>query len=286
MPRSVVSVALSFVFIVGLFISSCKKDDNSYYSYNTGIDATKDYVIGQQMMVLILNTYFKSISDSLLLNTGHNNNIDGANVYLKSGVNDTLIIRYPWWGTDDGYDHYRAGEIKVCANEGFLNPGESYYLDFTNFMYDKDTLRVDSLNIIYLGKVNGQSDLFHIHSDSIFQIFSDSSGVNTFKMQQSFLRFEDPSSDYYTLDDKFEISGLFGGISREGVAYNTDISEEQALLNQFNCSFLKQGPIPILFSDTINNGTIYFSEADTCANQYVVEFDGNPFPAPIYTKDW
>ena len=286
MSRSILSSVIFLVLITGLLFSSCKKDDNSYHSYNTGIDATKDYVIAQQMLVLILNTYFKSISDSLLINTGHNNNIDGANVYLKSGIKDTLIIRYPWWGTDDGQDHYRAGDIKVCANEGFLNPGVPYHLNFINFMYDKDTLRVDSLNIIYLGVVSGQSELFQVSSDSIFQVFADTSGVNIFNMQQSFLRIKNTTSEYYTLEDKFEISGLFNGFSREEVHYSTDISGEQPLLNQFDCSFLKQGPVPIHFTDTTYNGTIYFSDADTCVNQYVVEFGGNPFPYPIYTHDW
>lgn len=284
MSRLILTSVFLFVFLTGLLFSSCKKDDNSYYSYNTGIAATNDYVIGQQMMVLILNTYFKSISDSLLLATGRSD-VDGAAVYIKNGAADTLLIRYPVWGTDDGYGHWRAGEIKVCTEDGFFNPSTDYRFYFVDFFYDKDTLRVDNLSMQYMGK-DGSNDLFSVYSDTILQIFSDSSGVNEFWINQSFLRYKDPSSIYYTLQDKFEVSGSFEGISIGGVNYHTEIFPDSALLNQYDCSFLKQGPCAINFGDFPYRGSVYFSEADTCANQYVVEFDGNPFPAPIYLRDW
>lgn len=285
MSKSVVLLALSFVLLGGLFFSSCKKDDNSYHSYHSNLDASRDYVIGQQMMVLILNTYFKSVTDSLLLATGRSD-IDGAAVYLKEGISDTLLIRYPAWGTSDGYGHWRSGEIKVFENQGFQNPSGPNQFKFVNFHYDKDTLYVDSLYVQYLGDVNAQSDLFHVFSDTIRQVFSDTSGINKFWMQQSFLRYKDASSEYHSPLDRFEISGLLSGISREGVQYSTDTPEDPSILNQFDCSFLKQGPVNITFADTAYNGTVYFSKADTCANQYVAEFDGNPFPAPIYVRNW
>lgn len=285
MYRSIVFFGLIFMLLTGLLVSSCKKDDNSYNSYNDVIDATQDYVNGQQMMVLILNTYFKSISDSLLLETGRSH-IDGASVYLKDGSPDTLLIRYPDWGTNDGYGHWRSGDIKVCLGQGFLNPEVPNQFRFDGFRYDKDSLRVDSLFVQYLGDVDAQSDLFHVFSDTIRHIFLDSSGTSKFWMKQSFIRYKDPSSEYHTALDRFDISGLIGGISRAGMNYSTEIPEDPALYNQFNCSFLKQGPLTIDFADTTQQGIIYFSKVDTCANQYVVEFDGNPFPALIYTHDW
>jgi len=284
MSRYLASIAFLCVFVVAIFFSSCKKDKNSYYSYNSGIDAAKDYVVGQQMMVLLLNTYFKSISDSLLLATGRSN-IDGAAIYLKTGESDTLLIRYPVWGAYDGYGHWRSGDIKVCADQGFLNPSTAYPFYFIDFFYDKDTLRVDNLVLNYHGK-QGQDDLFSVFSDTIHQVFSDSSGLSKFWMNQSFLRIKDPSSVYYTLLDKFEISGSIEGISRDAVHYQTKIVTDSTLLSQYNCSFLKQGPLSISFRDLPYNGTIHFSKADTCSNQYIAEFDGSPFPAPIYTRYW
>jgi hypothetical protein len=284
MSRYLASIVFLCVFVVAIFFSSCKKDENSYYSYNSGIDAAKDYVVGQQMMALLLNTYFKSISDSLLLETGRSN-IDGAAVYLKDGNPDTLLIRYPVWGTNDGYGHWRSGDIKVCAEDGFFNPSADYRFRFIDFLYDKDTLRVDSLSVQYMEK-DGPNDLFSVYSDTICQIFSDSSGVSKFWMNQSFLRIKDPSSVYYTLLDKFEISGSIEGVSRDGVHYQTKIVTDSTLLSQYNCSFLKQGPLSISFRDLPYDGTIHFSKADTCANQYVAELDGSPFPAPIYTHVW
>jgi hypothetical protein len=238
------------------------------------------------MMVLILNTYFKSVSDSLLLATGRSN-IDGAVVYLIDGNPDTLLIRYPDWGTDDGYGHWRSGDIKISYDQVLLNPDAPSQFRFINFQYDKDTLRVDSLLVQYVGGVNAQSDLFHVFSDTIRQIFRDTSGISKFWMKQSFLRFKDASSVYHSPLDRFEISGLIEGKAREGLQYTTEVQEDTlALINQFDCFFLKQGPVSITFPENSVVGIIYFSEADTCANQYIAEFDGSPFPAPIYTRDW
>jgi hypothetical protein len=285
MSRSVVYLLLLVALLNGLLFSSCKKDENTYRSYNPSIDAAHDYVIGQQMMVLILNTYYKSITDSLLLTTGRSN-IDGAAVYLQEWNPDTLLIRYPSWGAHDGYGHWRAGEIKVCVDQGFLIPAAINQFCFVDFQYDKDTLRVDSLYVQYVGVVNAQSERFRVYSDTIRQVFSDSSGVNKFWMQQSFLMFKDTASDFHKLLNTFEISGVFQGIARGGVSYSTNTPEEPALLNQLDCSFLKQGPVSITFTDTTNTGLVYFSEADSCSNQYIFEFDGNPFPAPIYVRKW
>jgi hypothetical protein len=286
MSKSVVFLTLTIILLSGLFVSSCKKNENTYQNYNITIAATKDYVIGQHMMVLILNTYFKSITDSLLLATGRSD-IDGAAVYLKGWDPDTLLIRYPYWGAEDGYGHWRSGDIKVCAEQGFLNTASVNHFSFINFMYDKDTLRVDSLFVHYLGSNGAQGDLFDVSSGVIRQIFSDASGTNTFWMKQLFVRYKDATSPFHTSYDLFEISGLFEGEAREGVNYTTEImADTAAVLNQFDCPFLKQGPVNMAFRDLPVRGLVYFSASDTCANQYVAEFDGNPFPAPIYERKW
>lgn len=272
------------VTILLLFFASCK-DNNTYFSYNKEVTAANDYVIGQQMMVLILNTYFKSISDSLLLATGKSH-IDGANIYYGGAEFDTLLIRYPIWGTDDGYGHWRSGDIRISTQQGFLNTETPGLLSFVDFRYDKDTLRAKNFYIHYLGSQASQSDKFHISSDSISLIYSDTNGVSIYKMQQSILRLKNSNDDYYTLEDQFEISNLFSGISREGISYHTETSMEQPLLNQFDCAFLKQGPVAISFDEVSYEAYVYFSDADTCANQYVAELDGNPFPNVIYTHDW
>lgn len=277
------NLAYSIVIITALFISSCT-DDNTYFSYNQEVAATNDYVIGQQMMVLILNTYFKSISDSLLLATGKSN-IDGASIFYNGGEFDTLLIRYPVWGNDDGYDHWRTGDIKVLTKQGFFNTEANYEFRFDGFFYDKDTLLVDSLTLRYMG-TNGQNDVFTVSSDTIWQIFSDTSGESRFWMQQSFQRFKDVSSVYHTPLDSFQIFGRFNGIARNKVLYATETAEGLALLNQFDCSFLKEGPVSISFEGVPYGGAVYFSDADTCVNQYVAELDGNPFPNYIYTHDW
>lgn len=271
------------VIIMLLFVTSCK-DDNTYFSYDQEVVATNDYVIGQQMMILILNTYFKSISDSLLLATGKSQ-IDGASIYYNGSEFDTLIIHYPIWGNDDGYDHWRAGDIRVSTNQGFLNIEEPSLVSFIDFRYDKDTLRTKDLYIQYMGEYDSQSDLFHIYSDSISLIYSDTSGVSVYNMQQAILRFKDSSGDYYAPDDRFEISNLFSGVSKEGVIYQTETSLEQPLINQFDCAFLKKGPVSISFEGITYSGAVYFSELDTCVNQYVAELDGNPFPNVINTHD-
>ncbi|MCF6342735.1 MAG: hypothetical protein L3J31_08030, partial [Bacteroidales bacterium] len=217
--------------------------------------------------------------------TGHSN-IDGANVSFGGAESDTLFIHYPAWGADDGYGHWRSGDIKVSTGQGFFEPSSIVRFHFIDFFYDKDTLHIDSLQVQFLGQPDGQNGLFSVSSDTIHRIFSDTSGVNRFWMQQSFLRLKDASSPYHTPLDKFAISGWLNGESGEGVCYFTETSEEQPLLNQLNCTFLKQGSVAISFSSLNYEGNIYFSDPDTCENQYVVIFDESPFPYPIYARNW
>jgi len=281
--NSIKNLTFSIVIITAMLISSCQ-DNNTYFSYDQEVAATNDYVIGQQMMVLIMNTYFKSIADSLLLATGKSH-IDGASIFYTGGEFDTLLIRYPVWGNDDGYDHWRAGDISVSTNQGFFNTETIYKFKFDGFFYDKDTLLVDSLTLRYVG-MNGQNDIFTVSSDTIWQIFSDTSGKNRFWMQQSFQRFKDVSSAYHTPLDSFQIYGGFNGLSRNKVHYATETMETVPFLNQFDCAFLKKGPASISFEGVPYGGAVYFSDSDTCANQYIAELDGNPFPNFIYTHDW
>ncbi len=283
MSKKISIPALLIFLAFGLLFTACK-DNNTYISYNREIDATNDYVTGQQTIVLLLNTYFKSISDSLLLADGQNT-IDGANVSYNGGADDTLFIRYPSWGTDDGYGHWRAGVIKVTTKQGFFTTAANYRFIFSGFTYDKDTLRVDSMFMQYLGRTDG-NDLFSVVADTVYQIFIDSSGIHSFSMEQSFLRIKDGTSVYHTPFDRFEIDGKIEGTSRDGVRYTSVVAGDQLLLSQLDCPFLKQGFVSISYNEVFYEAMVYFSDTDTCANQYVAEIDGNPFPHPIYTKKW
>lgn len=75
-----------------MVFSSCGKE-NQQINYNTGVLASQEYVQSQQMMNLILNTYFKSITDSLLI-VAHESEIDGAYVTYAETPEEKLVIEY------------------------------------------------------------------------------------------------------------------------------------------------------------------------------------------------
>jgi hypothetical protein len=276
---------LAFLFlVVAIFsVTSCNKDKNTFVSYNYGVESAREFVYAQQMMTQLMATYFKSINDSTLLadNTAA---IDGATVYLL--LDETpmrLRIEYPWWGADDGYGHFRQGVYEAYSMDGYQKVDAIVNFEFIDFLWDKDSLRVDSLQIHNLGKTDGKNFQYNLNVSNIKLIYADSTILNpyTFVMDQSFILMKESGTIYTSTKDSMAIFGSLNGLTAAGLEFAAQGVADSTMLFSFSCDWLKQGIVQVNTVDFSYTSNIFFQEADTCANQYLIEIDGNPFPYPF-----
>ncbi len=278
-------------------VLSCRKNDNTSISYQEGIETSRSFVSGQHLMTLLLNTYFKSITDSVLMVDGKNN-IDGAVVTFESNVPQKLRIKYPDWGADDGYGYRRAGTYEALTATFFNDPQGIIDFDFTDFVYVytkndspyPDSLWVGQMAINNLGKPNGTDNQYLIEVENSRYVYGDSTGVLTFNMEQYFERLKEPGTVYYSPNDKFNIWGGMTGTSANDYDFEAIINSENYLRNEFSCNWLKRGPTIINSERFKYESLVCFPGvdscqnellSDSCENQYVVIVDENPFPYPF-----
>lgn len=269
------------MLVVTVFsVSSCNKDKNTFVSYNYGVESAQQFVYAQQMMTQLLATYFKSINDSILF-ADNKATIDGASVYLVlDEIPMRLRIEYPWWGADDGYGHYRQGVYEAYTTDGYQDVDGIVNFEFTDFLWDKDSLRVDSLRVLNLGKTDGKNFQYGIEVSSAKLIYSDTTMQNpyTFAMDQSFTVIKEAGTIYTSAKDSMAIYGSLNGLTAAGLEFDAQGVADSTMLFSFSCDWLKQGIVQIQTVNFPYISTVYFQEADTCANQYLIEIDNNLFP--------
>lgn len=261
-------------------IISCSKE-NQQIDYNIGILASQEYVQSQQMINLLLNTYFKSISDSLLI-VDHESEIDGAIVTYTENPVEKIAINYPTWGgCDDNCGHIRAGKIEAEPSNGFYDTLSVIELNFNEFEYDYDDIIVNGMTITNLGRFDGVNYSFHIKATSIERVYADSSGLITFSMDQYFVLYKDASTIFHSPEDYFKVYGSMNGTTSTGDNYIASIDDHEYIIDQFSCKWAKKGPAILSFEEQAYGAFILFPGADTCLNRYAVDIDGNPFLYPF-----
>ncbi len=271
-------IASVLIVLMGILIFSCQKKTNTNISFHRGVESAKNYVYAQQMMTQIMATYFKSITDSTLIADG-SSNIDGAAVFTFHNESPRRIrFKYPDWSSEDGYGHRRAGLIDATTTGKFDDVEAEINFTFTDFLYDFDSVFVDSLQVQNKGKVDGKNNQYKTKSPYIEYHFADSSGIFTFSLNQDFIVYKFGSTYYTNPKDSLGIYGGLDGNTVRDVTFEAINSADSALLFSYQCNYLKLGIVEIetyLF-DYIT--TAYFQEADSCNNEFLIVVDKNPFP--------
>lgn len=269
-----------FALLLAAIISvSCRKQ-NTFIDYNPAIVASQEFVSNQQMMDQILNTYFKSLTDSTLRADGHAE-IDGAWVSINYSPYLFMEFQYNVWGNYDGYGHFRMGAIEVIPETDFSQPDALANFNFIGFLYDKDTVEVNKMTVQHIETGEPNIQKFEVKVDSAVIIYSDTSGQNSFNMNQTFRLKKDPTTEYTSVLDKIYITGLMDGITLDLTSYSTLIADSSEMIDKYDCLWLTNGPATLQVTGFSYPATIYFPEPDTCLNEYIIEVDGNPFPFPF-----
>jgi len=273
----------NFIIAIALFSLiwiSCHKNKNTFVNYQKGINASKYYAQGQQMMTLLMNTYFKSISDSVLFADGKSK-IDGADIFYFDEPIQRILIQYPPWGNADGYGHWRENSYEASTPEHFNDSLALVTFVFTDFSYDKDTLMVKNMTLLNMGKKNKINEQYNLKADQIDLLYSDTTLVFSFGMAQMFLKFKDPSSLYHTANDSFAIWGNMDGQTNDNMSFTSEISPDSTLMDNFSCNWLRQGPAIINTAYFQYVTTVIFSAQGNCENQFMAFINGNAFFYPI-----
>jgi hypothetical protein len=264
--------------LVLLLLSACHKK-NQEIDYNTGISASQQYASARQMIDLLMNTYFKSITDSVLL-TDFSSHIDGATVKYIDNLEQTITIDYALWGVSDGYGHYRAGMITAHAPGGFYDSLAVVNFDFENFRYDGDSVFVSGMTVKNLGRIDDENKAYSITASSITRFYTDTTGY-TFNVDEIFRWEKDPSSIFHTPDERFMISGTINGYLAENNSYHALINESEPVSSEFSCSYAKLGPAVITFDVENYVVQVYFNPSDSCENRYHVMIGEDQYYFPF-----
>jgi hypothetical protein len=270
------------LFISGVLITAifaCQKQ-NTQVDYNDGVAGARNYVFAQQMMVQLLDTYFKSLTDSSLI-VDDRSKIDGADVYYYPPPEERILIEYPTWGSDDGYGHWRINSYEAIPRTSFDDPEAVVDINFIDFLFDKDTLDVQNLVIQSLGKTDGQNDHFKISANNVSLTYRDTTGTMSFSFDQEYAKIKDQSTVYTSPNDEYKISGKLSGTSKDQLVFQGTIPADSVITNSFSCTWLKGGRVVIQVERFTFPTFVYFSDLDNCVNKYEIYVDDNPFPFPF-----
>ena len=261
-----------------MFSFACRKE-NTRFSYKDGIEGARSFTTAQQMMAQLLNTYFKSLTDSALI-SGNPAKIDGADVFYYQDP-ERLLIKYPWWGAQDGYGHWRMNTYEAFPRTEFSDPEVIVDIIFNDFLYDKDTLPVHDLVVRSRGKIDGINDHFEVSAGLVERRYADSTGILSFSFNQLYVRHKDPNTVYTSPDDYFLVNGKLDGTSKGLLVFHSTIEADSALLDGFSCTWLKSGAASVSTERFKYLAFVYFPDQDSCSNQCLIRINDNPFPYPI-----
>lgn len=262
------SIKGSFILILSiiLIIASCHKENTSF-DYNQAIETVSDYVEAQQMTDLLLNTYFKSITDSTLLTDGIAE-IDGADVSYTT--DPAVITIYYSYTKYDGYGHLRYGKYEASTEESFFDSLAIINFTFSDFYYDTTAISIGDFKLENIGSAISHNYLFKVEATDIVIESYNSTGDINYQVEQDYLRIKDPSSQYYTNDDYFKISGSMSGISGTGNAFISTTNDTNSLIVYYSCPWIKGGTTKIELPDFIYNASVNFENEGECLNQYSI----------------
>jgi len=270
------------ILLLGVLIISliaCQKK-NTRIDYNHGINAGRTYVAAQQMMTQLLNTYFKSLTDSVLIETGESQ-IDGAAIYYNNAPEESILIKYPIWGNDDGYGHWRINSYTAIPRTDFADPEVTVDITFSDFLYDKDTLIVKNLVVNALGKTDGVNDHYNVSADHVEIIYRDTTGMMSFDFDQQYVLHKDKGTIYTSPDDYFMIGGTMKGITKGMLSFHSEINADSVVMDSYSCTWLKAGIITVETTPFTYYSYVNFPKQDTCFNEYAIVINGDPFPYPF-----
>jgi hypothetical protein len=262
------------LFLPMLWLSSCDTN-SSELDYNPNVSASKDYIRAEDAIMEIVNSFFKGLNDSLVINNGYGY-IDACDVSLHPSTNSI----------DFGYgpvdrlcqdNKFRRGSF----NATFTGP---LFLGWTIADIETDSLFVDyflveaSIQIQYLGinQISVPEYSLKVISSNI--MLPDTAKINGVNLTANFqlIWIEGSLTPPIHEDDLYLITGGSSGISSDGIEFSTEIQD--SLYNYVDCFWISRGINQITVpSAAIQTGDIDYITEDGCFNEVHFYFNDNLF---------
>jgi len=263
---------LTIVVIAGI---SCKKGSIET-NYNPSLQVANNQVIAERAYSQIFNIFFMVVSDSVLKTEG-SNTVFGAQCSYQDTNGIEYIIDYLHYYTPCPDDKVRKGKIVANLNKDFSETGAIATLSFFNYVVDD--LKLDGDNLISnTGLSMSMLQMYDHEVPSATLTFFDTVSHGNFHWEshKTFTYTEGMGTPGDFDDDVFEITGQASGSDLGNVVFSAVIGDP--LGNYFNCRWIRTG---ITYLSTpgldITTGYIDYIGEDSCTNQVMYFFNGNPF---------
>lgn len=257
-----------------LWLNSCDKTI-SEIDYNPNVGSSKDYIRAEDAVFEIVNSFFKGIHDTLVINLGYGF-IDACDITYNS-VENSMSFGY--------------GPVNRMCQDGKFRRG-IFYADFDGQIFDQgvtaiivtDSLLVDDelveafIEIRNLGTNDDGFPEYLLKVDSSLVMLTDTTKVNGVSITTDFVMTwtEGFATPAIHEDDIFLISGTAAGLSSDGYAFT--ISVQSPLEDYLDCFWISQGvsriTVPVAAFPT---GEIDYISDDGCFNEMLFYFNDNLF---------
>ncbi len=263
------------MLIAVFVVISCKKGSIET-NYNPSLQAANNQVIAERAYSQVFNIFFMVVSDSVLKATG-SNKIFGANCTFQDTNGIVYVIDYLDYYTSCPDGKVRKGVITASLNKDISVHGAIATLTFSNYVVDDLMLSGD--NTITNAGLSGSTQQMYEHIvPSATLTFYDTISHGNFHWNSTkiFTWVEGSGTPDNFNDDIFEITGTGGGSDLDDVDFSTVIDE--SLGDYFSCRWIRTGRTIINTPGLdVTSGYIDYIGDDTCTNQVIYYFNGNPF---------
>jgi hypothetical protein len=257
-----------------IWLSSCNKN-SSETDYNPNVSASKDYIRAEDAILEIVNSFFKGLRDTLVINHGYGY-IDACDVSYHPATNSL----------DFGY----GAVDRLCQDNKFRKglfsatfTGPLFY-DWVTADIETDSLFVDdylieaSIQIQNMGMNGNNLPEFSLKVNSSNIMLPDTTKINGVKLTTNFLLIWAEGSLTPTVheDDLYLITGGATGLSSDGIEFATEVLD--TLYNYADCFWIARGINQITVpSASIQTGEIDYITDDGCFNEMHFYFNDNLF---------
>ncbi len=254
---------------------SCKKGSVET-DYNPSLTVANNQVIAERAYSQVFNIFFMVVSDSVL-NADGSDTVFGAHCTYEEVPEIKYTIDYLHYYTSCPDGKRRKGVINVTLNKDFSETGAIANLSFLD--YTVDSLRLEGDNLITNSGISASMSQIYEHtipSATLTLINLLGEQPYHWESQKAYTYVGGMGTPNDFSDDLFMISGHASGISINGVNFTSTIDEP--LGNYFDCRWVRTGKALLSIpGQEINSGYIDYIGEDTCTDQVVYYFNGNPF---------
>jgi hypothetical protein len=268
-------VCISLLFLLSLlWLNSCHKTI-SEIDYNPNVLSSKDYIRAEDAVFEIVNSFFKGIHDTTVINQGYGY-IDACDVTYYADEN-SMTFGY-------GSVNRICQDGKFRRNKFFANFSGQIFVEGVTVNILTDSLLVDDLSIeanIEIRNTGTNIDGFPEYSLKVVSsliMLADTTKINGVSITTDFIMVWTEGSTTPTIheDDVFLISGSAAGISSNGYVFT--ISIQDPLENILDCWWISQGisqiTVPVA---EFPRGEIDYIADDGCFNEMNFYFNDNLF---------